>query len=289
MLTLKDETNRVFPTKAFNNIYEDQIMPHVNRDGVNVYYESFGQGVPIVFLHPFSTNRYIWSNQLLEFARTNRCIVTDHRGHGLSDKPTSGYGISEMAADLVAILDDAGVDKAVFVGNSIGGMIAMQTNLLAPGRVLGNLILSSGTNLGADTPPEAGEAIQADWRAFFSGLLEAAVSAKSRKEKPEIQAFMEGCFRVEENFTEGVFFGSLTDPEGVFNWNISDQLKDIKAPTMIIAGEEDGATPVAANQFLADNIPSADIKIYKDVAHFCQLEKPAEFNADLRNFLAKVA
>jgi len=264
-------------------------MPHVNRDGVNVYYESFGQGVPIVFLHPFSTNRYIWSNQLLDFARTNRCIVSDHRGHGLSDKPASGYSISVMAADLVAILDDAGVDKAVLVGNSIGGMIAMQTNLLAPGRVLGNLILSSGTNIGADTPPEAGEAIQADWRGFFSGLLEAAVSAKSKQEKPEIQAFMEGCFRVEENFTEAVFFGSLTDPDGVFNWNISDQLKDIKAPTMIIAGAEDGATTVEVNQFLADNIPNANIKIYKDVAHFCQLEKPTDFNADLRNFLAKVA
>jgi pimeloyl-ACP methyl ester carboxylesterase len=58
---------------------------------------------------------------------------------------------------------------------------------------------------------------------------------------------------------------------------------------MIIAGAEDGATTVEVNQFLADNIPNANIKIYKDVAHFCQLEKPTDFNADLRNFLAKVA
>jgi len=146
-------------------------MPHVNRDGVNVYYESFGQGTPIVFLHPWSTNRYIWSNQLLEFARTNRCIVSDHRGHGLSDKPAAGYAIGEMSKDLFAILDDAGVDKAVLVGNSIGGMIAMQANLDAPERVIGNLILSSGTNVGAETPPEAAEAIAQDWRGFFSGLL----------------------------------------------------------------------------------------------------------------------
>ncbi len=264
-------------------------MPHINRDGVKVYYESFGQGLPIVFLHPWSTNRYIWTNQLLEFARNHQCIVVDHRGHGLSDKPAEGYGIGEMAADVVAILDDAGIDRAVLVGNSIGGMVAMQTSLDAPERVIGNLIVSSATNFGADAPPEMAEAMQKDWRGMFSGLLESAVSAKSKAERPEILTYMEGCFRVDDNFTEGVFWASVADPEGVFNWNISDRLKDIKQPTLIIAGEEDGATTPAHNQFLADNIPGAEIKMYKDVAHFCQLEKPIVFNEDLRNFIAKVA
>jgi pimeloyl-ACP methyl ester carboxylesterase len=116
--------------------------------------------------------------------------------------------------------------------------------------------------------------------------LNAAVSEKSKAERPEILGFMEGCFRVDDNFTEGVFFASVADPNGVFNWNISDRLKDITAPTLIIAGEEDGATTVEQNQFLADNIPNSEIKIYKDVAHFCQLEKPLVFNEDLRNFIA---
>jgi pimeloyl-ACP methyl ester carboxylesterase len=215
--------------------------------------------------------------------------VVDHRGHGQSDKPAEGYGIDEMAADVVAILDDAGIDRAVLVGNSIGGMTAMQMSLDAPERVIGNLILSSGTNIGADTPPEVAEAMQKDWRAVFSGLLDNAVSPKSKQDKPEIQAFMEGCFRTETNFTEGVFWASAADPKGVFNWDISDRLKDISQPTMIIAGEDDGATTPAQNQFLADNIPNATIKMVKDVAHFCQLEKPSDFNADLAAFIARVA
>lgn len=265
-------------------------MPHVTRNGVKVFYESFGQGGPtLVFLHPWSTNHYIWAFQVNEFARDHRVLVVDHRGHGQSDKPVNGYGIGEMAADVVAILDDAKVDRAVLVGNSIGGMIAMQTALDAPNRVQGLLILSSGTNIGADTPPEVGEAMQKDWRAVFSGLMAAGVSAKSKAERPEIMSFMEGCFRNETNFTEAVFWASAADPSGVFSWNISDRLKDIKAPTQIIAGEEDGATPVVLNQFLADNIPGAKIKLYKDVGHFCQLEKPPSFNADLREFIARVA
>ena len=184
-------------------------MPLCNRDGVNVYYESLGTGDPaIVFLHPWSTNHFIWAFQVPVFAQNHRCIVVDHRGHGQSDKPESGYGIGEMAADVVAILDECGIDKAVLVGNSIGGMVAMQTSLDAPDRVIGNLILSSGTNIGADTPPEVAEAMQQDWKAVFSGLLDSAVSAQSKQNRPEIGAFMEGCFRSESNFTEAVFWMS---------------------------------------------------------------------------------
>jgi 3-oxoadipate enol-lactonase len=265
-------------------------MPHIQRNGVKVSYESFGQGMPaIVFLHPWTTNHYIWAFQVPEFARRHRCLIMDHRGHGQSDKPAGGYGIGEMAADVVAALDQEGIERAILVGNSIGGMVAMQASLDAPKRVIANLILSSGTNLGAGTPPEVAEAMQKDWRAVFSALLASAVSAKSKAERPEILAFMEGCFRTESNFNEGVFWSSVADPNGVFNWNITDRLKDIKQPTLIIAGAEDGATTVAQNQFLADRIPNSQIKIYQDVGHFCQLEKPTAFNDELRGFIARVS
>ena len=85
-------------------------MPYITRNDVNVHYESFGRsqgGKPaIVFLHPWSTNRYIWSFQILKFARDHQCVVVDHRGHGMSDKPDSGYAIGEMAAD-VALSEEA--------------------------------------------------------------------------------------------------------------------------------------------------------------------------------------
>jgi len=263
-------------------------MPYITRNGVKVFYESAGSGPAIVFLHPWSTNRFIWTFQLMHFARRFRCVAVDHRGHGLSDKPASGYAIGEMAADVNAILDDAGIDRAVLVGNSIGGMIAMQTSLDYPARVRGNLILSSATNISANAPPEMAQAMQTDWRAMFGGLMDAAIAARSKAERPEIGEYLEGCYRVESNFTEAVFFASAADPNGVFNWNISDRLADITQPTLVIAGEEDGATTVEQNRFLADNIPGADLKVYKDVGHFCQLERPLDFNADLSAFIARL-
>lgn len=264
-------------------------MPHIQRTDVKVYYESYGEGTPIVFLHPFSTNRNIWHFQTFAFAENYRCIIVDHRGHGSSDKPTAGYAIEEQAADVIAIMDDAGIDKAVLVGNSIGGMIAMQVNLDAPERVIGNLILSSGTNLAAGMPPEAGEAFQQDWRAAFAGLLEGTLSEKSKKDKPELMDLLRGYYMTDDNFTEDVFVGSSSDPSGVFNWNITSTIGNIARPTLVIAGVEDQATTVEANQFLSDNIPNAELKIVENVGHFYQLERPSDFNDELRGFLSKLS
>lgn len=263
-------------------------MPHVNRNGVNIYYETYGKGFPVVFLHPFSTNGSIWTFQTYAFARTNQCVTIDERGHGRSDKPQQGYAIKEMAADVVAVLDTLQIPKAVFVGNSIGGMITMQLNLDAPDRVVGNVIVSSGTNLAAGMPPEAAQAFQKDLIGAFSGLIDGALSAKSKREKPELGDMLKGQFIVDENFPKHVFLAAAGDPNGVFNWNIADRLKDIKKPTLVLAGEEDQATPVAANKFLADNIPNAQLKVLKDVGHFYEVEQPDAFNRDLQQFLKQV-
>jgi 3-oxoadipate enol-lactonase len=261
-------------------------MPYADNQGTKVFYDTYGEGTPIVFLHPWTTNGYIWYYQIFPFARTNKVIVVDHRGHGRSDKPKSGYSIQEHARDVAAVLDAEKVDRAVLVGNSIGGMIAMQFTLDNPRRVLGELILSSGTGLGEGMPKEATAAFAKDFEGTFSALLEGAVSAKSKRERPEILEVMKSHFQVQSNFPKHVFDSSMADPNGVFGWNIKDRLSSIHTPTLVIAGEEDNATPVAANKFLADNIPGAKLSVVKDVGHFHQLEKPREFNAALKEFVA---
>ncbi len=264
-------------------------MPYVNRRGVNIYYETYGQGEPLVFLHPFSTNGYIWYFQTFSFARTNQCVVIDERGHGRSDKPQHGYAITEMAADVEAVLDALKLHKAILVGNSIGGMIVMQLNLDSPGRVAGNVIVSSGTNVAAGMPAEARAAFEQNPEAAFGALMEGALAAKTKRERPEILDLMKAQFAVEGNFPRYVFTAAGADPGGVFNWDITARLKEIRQPTIVFAGEEDQGNPVAMNQLLADNIPGAQLQVVKEVGHFYQLEKPTEFNQELRQFLNRVA
>lgn len=261
-------------------------MPHADNCGVKIFYDTYGNGTPIVFLHPWTTNAYIWYFQIFPFARTNQVVAIDHRGHGRSDKPQSGYAIPIHASDVTAVLDALKIDRAILVGNSIGGMIAMQFALDHPERVKGLFILSSGTGVGAGMPKEVAAAFKSDFEGTFGALLDGTISAKTRRERPEIVEVMKSHFLVESNFPRHVFDSSFADPAGVFNWNIAGQLSSIKAPTVVYAGAEDQATPVAANQLLADKIPGAKLNVIKDVGHFFQLEKPLEFNAALKEFVS---
>ncbi|MGH8011933.1 MAG: alpha/beta fold hydrolase, partial [Candidatus Binataceae bacterium] len=240
-------------------------MPFADNHGIKIFYDSYGEGVPLIFLHPWTTNGYIWYFQMFPFARTNQVVAIDHRGHGRSDKPREGYAIQQHAQDVVAVMDALKIDRAVLIGNSIGGMIAMQCALDYPGRVIANVIQSSGTGIGEDMPKEAAEGFRNNFEGTFSALLEGAISAKSRRERPEILELMKAHFMTPSNFPKYVFDSAFADRNGVFNWNIKNRLREIRQPTLVIAGEEDQATPVAANKFLADNIPGAKFKTVKDV------------------------
>ncbi len=97
-------------------------MPYIERErGVKIHYDDHGQGFPLVFLHGFSTNAWLWVYQVPIFARKYRCVVIEARGHGRSDRPLKGYSIPEMAADDAAVLTALGIDRAILVGNSMGG------------------------------------------------------------------------------------------------------------------------------------------------------------------------
>ena len=264
-------------------------MPYAIRNGVNIDYETYGKGPAIVFLHPFSTNGYVWCFQFFSFALSHQCIVVDERGHGRSDKPDQGYAIEDMAADLKAVFEDLQIDKSITVGNSIGGMVAMQFNLDYPELVAGNLLLSSTTGLAEGLPAEAREAFQAYLNgAPFSALIQGMVSNKTKTERPEIVDMMNALFDSEDNFPKRIFTAATTDPGGVFNWNITERLNEIHKPTLVLAGEEDLTAGVAASKILADNIPNAQFKIIRDVGHFCQLERPEVFNHELREFIKHV-
>lgn len=261
-------------------------MPHVERQGVELYYECYGEGAPIVLVHPMATNHYLWTHQIFALARQHRVIAVDLRGHGRSSKPARGYAIAEMAADVLAVLDAEGVASAVLVGNSIGGMVALQTTLDAPARVRATVVVSSGTNLAAGAPPGAAQALLDDFEGVILAMLGGAISPATRRDRPEVFDTIAALYNLRDNVTREVFLACGSDPGGVFRWDIRGRLAEIVGPTLVLAGADDRTMPAEVTRRLAEAIPGARFELVPEVGHFLPIEQPARFNAILREFLA---
>ena len=127
-------------------------MPFINRDGNNIYYEdSGGDGPAIVFSHGAFLDHTIWAPVVEGLAPTYRCLTWDARGHGMSEA-NQPFDYWDLAGDVVAILDDAGVESAVLVGMSQGGWLTQRAAIASPQRV--RAVVLTGTSLHLLSPEE---------------------------------------------------------------------------------------------------------------------------------------
>ena len=119
-------------------------MAERQRDGVTLAYDDTGTGDPaLVFLHPWSGNRSFFDDQVARFAADHRCVTVDLRGHGGSDSPADGYAMGELADDVAWLCGELGVERAVLVGHSMGGIVAVHVAARHPQLVAGVVLLDS--------------------------------------------------------------------------------------------------------------------------------------------------
>jgi pimeloyl-ACP methyl ester carboxylesterase len=103
-----------------------------------------------------------------------------------------------------------------------------------------------------------------------------------------VTRFLADLIRVDDNFSSAVFQACLSDTDGVFNWDITDRLSEIRQPVLVLAGHEDGALPLDAVRRLGAGLPHAALEIIPDVGHYFPIERPAGFNDALSSFLRRL-
>jgi 3-oxoadipate enol-lactonase len=124
-------------------------MAFLTRNGQRVFFEDTGgAGLPVFFTHGFILDHTIWTAQVEALSDRHRCIAMDVRGHGMSEV-AAPFDYWEIADDAVAILDELGIDKAVFVGHSQGGWVSMSAALAHPERVAGLVLVGTAADLDA--------------------------------------------------------------------------------------------------------------------------------------------
>ncbi len=272
-------------------------MSHATApDGIKLYHEEVGAGVPILFIHEFAGDYRAWEPQVGHFGRRRRCIVYSARGYPGSDVPEAPASYSQDIArdDARAVLDHLGIGKAHIVGLSMGGFATLHFGMAYPDRALSLTICGCGYGAEPDTREEF-RALSLEVAANFEQL--GAVNFASeygsgagrenfmRKDPRGWRAFVD---RLAEHSDVGAALtqrGVQAERPGI--WDLEDQIRDIRVPTMIVTGDDD-ARCLVPGLFLKDCIKKARLFVLPNTGHVLNLEEPAIFNAVLEGFLADV-
>lgn len=253
-------------------------------NGIEVEYVINGnQGPWLVMSHSLGCNVAMWDPQIPALAGRYRVLRYDTRGHGSSQATPGPYTLDLLADDAAALMDHVGIDSAVWVGFSMGGMIGQTFALKCPARTSA-LVL-------ADTTSEHNATPQSVWDERIRVALEQGMAPLVQ---PAIGRWFTPAFRESHpDIVAPVAQAIATTP--VNGWagccaaisavHTTPRLPEIACPALVILGEHDIGTPLASALTIHRTLPDSVLAVVSDAAHMTCIEQPAQFNRALRQFL----
>jgi 3-oxoadipate enol-lactonase len=251
-------------------------------DGCALHYRWDGpeQGPVLVLSNSLGTSLQMWDAQVAALSGQFRILRYDTRGHGRSDVPPGGYGLDRLGRDVIELVDDLGLERFSFCGLSLGGMTGQWLGWRAPERLERLVIANSSACMG---PPSG-------WDARIEAVRREGMAAMAT---PVLQRWFTEEFRQRGGIASVMLQGLLDTPTqgyagcsaAIRDMDMRALLPLIAAPTLIIGGTVDPATPPEHSHQLAAGIAGARL-VMLEAAHLSNIEQPDEFTAALGDFLA---
>jgi long-chain acyl-CoA synthetase len=240
-------------------------------------------GAPALVLAPsLGTTRAIWDGLMPELTRTYRVIRYDHRGHGGSPAPAGPYAMADLGADVLALLDRLGIERASYCGVSLGGMVGMWLATHAVSRVDRLALVCTS----AFVPPREGWLSRAAMvraqgtEGLADGIAARWLTPSFAAREPETVAQLARALRQVDRE------GYASCCEALASWDLRARLGEIAAPTLVIAGSDDPATPPSHAYAIGAGIAGARVVVVDGAAHLALLERPATVGRLLVDHLA---
>jgi 3-oxoadipate enol-lactonase len=253
---------------------------------IEIAFTESGQGRPVVLLHGYPFDKSMWTEQLEAIeAAGSRALAPDLRGLGETKSPSEVATMDDMARDVVAMLDQSGIENAVVCGLSMGGYVAFELVHLFPSRISG--LVLAGTRAPADNEQEKAGREQQVQTMLRAGMVPISIATLPKLLAPRTLAEKPHVVKeVRRMITQ-------TDPKGAaaaqrgmaVRRDYSEDLPKIDVPTLIIVGREDSIRPVSDAEFMHRGIRNSRLEVIDDAAHMTNMEQPEIFNRALLGFL----
>jgi len=272
-------------------------MPKIRTsDGVSLHYEEAGAGTPVVFVHEFAGDYRTWEPQMRRFARTHRCVTFSQRGYPPSDIPDDAarYGQDIARADVVALIDALGIERAHVVGHSMGAYTALHVGIKHPQRCIS--VTAAGCGWGSLADPAARAAMRAQAaetsKMFIEkGMDDAAVlytdnPTRNTQKYKDPRGYAEFVRMLAEHSAKGHSMTmAMLQAKRPTLWDMDADLKKFSVPLLIIVGDED-ETCLDGSVFLKRTAPTAGLLVVPRSGHTITSEEPDVVNAALAELFA---
>ena len=259
----------------------------ITANGISMHYTLNGPAsAPVVTLsHSLATNLTMWEPQVSVLAARYRVLRYDTRGHGGTDAPKGAYSLDLLAEDARALLGALGIERTHFIGLSMGGMIGQVLALKHPEMLRSLILCDTSSRIPPEARPMWEERIRTTEQQGMEPHVEPTVgrwfTAPFAAKNPEIVESVRAMIR-------------QTKPEGYVGCchaikalDLTDRLSAVAVPTLIVVGEDDPGTPVAASRAIHERIKGSALVILKSASHLSNIEQSEAFTKALLDFLGR--
>ena len=261
----------------------------ISANGLSIHYQIDGpDNAPwLTMSHSLAANLHMWEWQMPMLTKHFRVLRYDTRGHGQTDAPAGEYSLPMLANDLLGLLDALSIEETHYVGLSMGGMVGQTAALSAPERFLSLSLCDTSSQI----PPAAHDtwlerialARDGGMRAMVDGTIDRWFSSAYQKSNSA------DVDKIRAMILATPVAGFCGCAHAIMGLNVTQAISAITLPTLVLVGEDDPGTPVAAHEVIHNQIDGSQFVILPNALHFSNVEQQDAFNQALLSFLNEQA
>ena len=261
-------------------------MPTIKVNEIEMYYEIYGTGKPLILIAGFTCDQSMWAEYVAQLSSHYQIILFDNRGSGQTSSPEEPYTIKMMADDTAGLLKALHISQCYAVGHSMGAMILQQLCLSYPHLIRKGIL----ANPFAKVPNKW--KWNMEWtlklmahginvKLLSEGILPWIYSEEFMGDPEKIQNAIERCLT---NLHPQPLSGMIGQMHALINGDLRTSLREIQTPLVVATGDEDIGFPLFCAELLVENIPHAELYIFQGQAHMVVEERKDEFLELIRDF-----